>query len=159
MTTAAKPRKPKAPRPLEAEVQKACMAILEARGWRVFRRNTGAMPGTYNGKRRFIRFAEKGQSDLYGFIPKRGGQHFECEIKRPGERPTLEQVEWLLKCHWAGTVAFWVSSAEECERVARRINEGGWLIYGMVKRAYPVCDKKGKKIGTVEGPSGDYELV
>jgi len=159
ISTIKRPRTPKLPKPLESEVQKACIQIMQAAGWRVFRRNTGAMSGTHNGKRRFIRFAEKGQSDVYGFIPKFDGRHVEVEIKRKGERPTLDQVQWLQDCHFAGCLAIWVDNPDRCREVVRHIDDYGGLVYLGTKRVYPVKDKSGKKIGEIEGPSGDYKLV
>ncbi len=159
MTTTATKR-PRTPKPLESEVQKACIQIMQAHGWRVFRRNTGTMGGSHKGKRWFVRFGEKGQSDVYGFIPKFDGRHVEVEIKRKGERPTLDQIEWLIRCHeYDGCVAFWVDSIECCVNVVNHIDRGGEVRYRETKRMYPLKDKAGKKFAEVKGPSGDYELV
>lgn len=118
--------------PTEAEMLKTCMSILAAFGWRVFRRNTGAMTATYNGKRRYVRFAEKGQADLYGWIPGAGGgpaTPFECEVKRPGRRPRPDQLDWLMRCSRDGVVAFWVSDADACLEIASCVSAGGSIVW------------------------------
>lgn len=117
-------------KPLEAEIQKACLQIFGAYGWRAFRRNTGAMAGEYKGKKRFVRFAEKGQADIYGWIPERGLGYawpFECEVKRPGGKLSKAQEAWLIQCHEQGVIAFWVDSVEKCLEVAKHIYNGGHI--------------------------------
>lgn len=159
MTTAAKKKPAK---PLEADVQKACIEIMQAAGWKVFRRNVGA----FKAGDCYFRAGERGQSDVYGWIPKPDGQHVEVEIKRPGQRPSLEQVGWLLRCHFANCVAFWVDSPEQCKGIVDAINSGGWISYGVDKRPYPVTGKNGKPLrdeqGLIlkaDGPSGDFTVI
>lgn len=159
MTTAAKKKPAK---PLEAEVQKACIEIMKKHGWFVHRRNVGS----FAMGDRYFKAGEPGQSDTYGSIKRLGGRRFEVEIKRPGNRPTLDQVAWLLKCHYEGCVAFWVESAEQCEGIVEAINGGGWIEYQPTKRPYPVTDKNGKKLRDAEGeiikadgPSGDFTVI
>ena len=111
---------------------RTCAAILRAYGWRVFRRNTGAMAAVYNGKRRYVRFAEKGQADLYGWIPGvRGGpaRPFECEIKRPGSAPRVDQMDWLRRCSRDGVVAFWVDGSAACHEIASCVSHGGEVVW------------------------------
>lgn len=119
-------------KPLEAEIQKACLQIFGAYGWRAFRRNTGAMTGEYKGKKRFVRFAEKGQADIYGWIPGPDYGYavpFECEVKRPGGKLSKAQEAWLVQCQGDGVIAFWVDSADRCLKVVKNYNDGGELIY------------------------------
>lgn len=96
----------------------AVKQLLELRGYRVFRRNTGAVAGEYTTKagavhKRFIRFAEPGQSDLYGWR-KKDGKHLEVEVKKPGsytkpERWALQQA-YLEQARGEGCIAFWCDS-------------------------------------------------
>lgn len=122
-TTARKP-----PRPRESEIQASGMALLRTLGWRVFRRNTGAMTATYKGRDRFIRFSEPGQSDCWAVLPD--GRHGEVEFKRPGEWPTAAQLAWLRSMNGVGgSVAFWVSDLKDLEEVARHVQRGGKIEY------------------------------
>ena len=71
----------------------------------MFRRNVGAIrTERSNGKKGFIRFAEAGQSDLYGWIVEhrcpscnrvQWATHFEIEVKSENGKPTKTQLEWL----------------------------------------------------------------
>jgi hypothetical protein len=107
--------KPKAPVPLEKDIQ---AAIIEYAWYtfrlKLYRRNTGAMSGTYNGKKRFVRFSEPGQADLWGIEPNTG-RHIECEIKRPGQKLTEAQNDWLVECQLRGAIAFMADSIESFE--------------------------------------------
>jgi hypothetical protein len=152
-----KTRTPKLPPIPEREVQAATIAWLRSQGAIVKRRNTGAMPATYKGKSRFVRFSEPGASDLYGSLPIPDRRHFELEIKRRGERPTLDQVEWLLEWHRHGCVAWWADSLERTQEVFRHVMAGGAIRFLPTRREYPV-EAKGVK-GHVSGPSGDFELT
>ena len=105
--------KPKLPSPREADIQRAVMDYLAARGFRVFRRNTGAVRSTYKGKARFIRFSQPGQADLYGWHIGTG-RHIEVEIKKPRAVLTPQQREWLLGAKIDGVVAFSTDSVERC---------------------------------------------
>ena len=84
--------------------------ILEAfeydRNIFMFRRNVGAARyEKANGKKGFIRFAEAGQSDLWGWINKHHcpfcnrlqvGTHFEIEVKNEKGKLTKLQHDWLV---------------------------------------------------------------
>ena len=65
----------------------------------------------------FVKFGEKGQSDIWGILPN--GKHFECECKLPGEVPTESQLEWL-KSVPRSSLAFWVTSPEEFIEIVER---------------------------------------
>ncbi len=110
---------PKAPVPLEKDIQ---AAIIEYAWYtfrlKLYRRNTGAMSGTYNGKKRFIRFSEPGQADLWGIQPKTG-RHIEIEVKRPGQKPSDAQQEWLESCRALHGIAFWTDSVEDFDKAYR----------------------------------------
>ncbi len=115
--------KPKAPVPLEKDIQ---AAIIEYAWYtfrlKLYRRNTGAMPATYNGKKRFVRFSEPGQADLWGIQPKTG-RHVECEIKRQGKTPTDLQELWLGECRLAGAIGLWCDSVESFDWKYRALTE------------------------------------
>lgn len=135
----------------EREVQKEGMAWMASQGSQVFRRNTGGM---YNAKGQFVRFSEPGASDTWVITP--GGVHGEVEWKRHGERPTLEQVLWLLKTNGHGhSFSFWVDNLDTLKAVYRAVvNQGCKIEYLRTTRMYP-----GKKGGKRIGPSGDYDVV
>ncbi len=110
--------------PLEAEVQTSVINILNRLKWEVCVRRVGAMKiGT-----RFIRFEKPGRADLYGTIG-RDGRHFELEIKRPGERPSALQMQWLRSHNNDHNVGFWVDSTIVLMKVARHLMIGGCVEY------------------------------
>ena len=71
----------------------------------MWRRNVGAVrTERSNGKKGFIRFAEAGQSDIWGIIKEhrcpfcnrlRTGTHFEIEVKSDKGKLTPAQCEWI----------------------------------------------------------------
>jgi hypothetical protein len=134
----------------EAEIQKEGMDWMRSQGSLVFRRNTGGM---YNAKGRFVRFSEKGASDTWLITP--AGIHGEVEWKRSGERPTLDQVLWLLKTNGVGhSFSFWVDNLDTLKAVYRAVvNHGCKVQYLNTTRTYST--KRGKMIG----PSGDFDVV
>lgn len=135
----------------ESEVQKEGSAWLKGQGCQVFRRNTGGM---YNAKGKFVRFSEKGASDTWIITPS--GVHGEVEWKRDKERPTLDQVLWLLKTNGHGhSFSFWVDNIRTLQAVYRAVvNQGCKIQYLRTTRTYT-----GKKGGKMVGPSGDYDVV
>lgn len=105
----------KLPVPREVDIQRAVMDYLTARGFRMFRRNTGVMRATYKGKTRIVRFSQVGAADLYGWH-RGSGRHIEVEVKGPGGVLTPEQAAWLENARADGAVAFVADSLEGCER-------------------------------------------
>ena len=98
----------------EGELVKSVMQLLQAHGFQVFRRNTGAMTSNYTRKdgttrERFIRFSEPGMSDIYGWQALTG-RHIEVEVKRRGVKPTPLQEQWLQSAQAGGCIAFWCDS-------------------------------------------------
>jgi hypothetical protein len=138
------------PKPRESEVQRAGIALLRGLGCEVHRRNTGAVRANYKGRNRLVRFSEKGASDVWFVMPQLGGRHGEWEAKRPGERPTLDQVLWLRRMNHATGAAFWTDSVEVLETVARHLIRGGRIQYLKTVWRYE---------GGVHGMGGDYDLV
>lgn len=113
------------PREKESKVQSSIRVRLRRLGIVIHRRNTGAM----RDGGRFVRFASPGQADLYGWITSTG-QHIEIEVKRPGNRPTPRQLEWLKECTRLGAVAYWADNANTAERVAEAVLAGGEIVWG-----------------------------
>jgi hypothetical protein len=138
-------------RPLEAEFQAEGVDWLKSQGSLVFRRNTGAFRNPQTGK--LVRFSEKGASDTWLITP--AGVHGEVEWKRENERPTLDQVLWLVKTNGHGhSFSFWVDNMTTLQRVYRAVvNDGRKVVYLNTTRTYTT--KKGKAIGL----SGDFDLV
>ena len=115
-------------KPKETELVHNCMAILDALGVRCLRRNVVGRPWVdKRGRRRVVRSGAPGQADIWGIGP--GGQHWEVEIKVPGEFPELEQWLWLRECHALGAIAFWVDSTLVLESIARGILAGGRIVW------------------------------
>ena len=103
----------------EGELVKSVMQLLQAHGFQVFRRNTGAMTSNYTRKdgstrERFVRFSQPGMADLWGWHRKTG-RHIEVEVKRPGVKPTPLQEQWLQSARDGGVIAFWCDSMEMAE--------------------------------------------
>lgn len=141
--------KAKVPAPREAEVQRNGMLWLAVQGCVVHRRNTGAM---LNPSGRLVRFSERGAADTWVVDPR--GIHGEVEWKRRGERPTLDQVKWLIDHNGIGhAYAFWVDNLKTLEAVYRWVQAGGRIAYSHEPRKYRV------KKRDVWFRSGDYDLI
>lgn len=92
----------------------------------LYRRNV-MLASTPDGRK--FRVEVAGRSDLYGWHTKTA-RHFEIEVKAAGEKPTPKQLEWLKECHANGAVSFWTDSANDAERVAEAILQGGRVVWG-----------------------------
>ena len=90
----------------ESEFQKWILqAFAGDHNVKMFRRNVGgACYESKSGKKNFIRFAEAGQSDIWGWIAEhrcpccnkiQWATHFEIEVKSDKGKPTDAQLEWL----------------------------------------------------------------
>lgn len=91
----------------EADVIRAILDYCAAERIFVQRRNVGAVKTAHS----FVRFNKPGMADLWGI--RELGQHWECEVKRPGEEPSGAQLTWLHECNQAGAYAFWVDSLDK----------------------------------------------
>jgi len=86
----------------ESEFQKHILAAFaHDRRVMMYRRNVGAMKDKQGN---FVRFAQAGQSDLWGWIVEHRcpfcnrlqfGTHFEIEVKSDKGKPTPAQEQWL----------------------------------------------------------------
>lgn len=112
----------------EAEIQTAVMAWLAATGSAVIRRNVAGPRKLAGGH--YVRLGHKGQADLYGKSPT--GAHLEIEVKRPGQRPRPEQVDWLVRMNGSGrdrSAAFWVTSVDDLSQIMCRLEQGWRVVY------------------------------
>jgi hypothetical protein len=150
--TARKP--PKEKKPLESAVLKQCMATFERLGIKPYRRNVSAMFGEYKGKKWAVRSGSPGQSDIWAVLDD--GRHVECEIKRPGEKPSLAQIGWLIEMNTITGAAFWVDSHVVLENILKALMSGGRVIYMDGKCSYP-NPVKGCK-GSVSGPECEFDV-
>ena len=102
-----------APRPLEREVLRDCLAYLNAhpRVAFAFRANTGLV-ATPDGKRRF-KAGFKGCSDILGML--KGGRLLAVECKRAGKLATPEQQSFLDRVNDCGGLAFVATCIRDCE--------------------------------------------
>lgn len=96
---------------LESDIQKACLDYLAMRGIFAWRQNQGAIPLADGGFRRFN--GMKGQSDIIGICPD--GRFLAIEVKRPGNKPTEDQWQFIENIQKHGGVAMWVRSVDEME--------------------------------------------
>lgn len=134
----------KLPIATEAEVQKACLAILAARGILCFRSNSRMfkVPGK-GGRDRLMRMGlGAGSCDLVGVMPD--GRFLGLEIKREGAQPTREQIAWMIRVNIAGGLAFWVDSPD-----------GLILALDAIDRAH----LRGQTVSAMFGPEGDTILT
>jgi hypothetical protein len=104
----------KNPQPLEKEVQRDILDWLERVGVWAWRQNRGAFAATHNGKRRFVKFGCRGQSDVGGVLP--GGRALFIEVKRPGgDGPTPDQQWFIDTANRSGGLAFVARGVAEVE--------------------------------------------
>ena len=68
-----------------------------------------AIPGCMARKRHGSAYTVAGDPDIYGSML---GQHFEIEVKAPGEKPTALQHKRLEEWLKAGSSACWVTSVK-----------------------------------------------
>lgn len=92
---------------LERDVQRLIVDYCKAHSIFVQRRNVAGVQKLSGN--RYVQLGKRGQADLWGILR---GVHWECEVKRPGEKPKPDQVEWLTDCAQAGARAFWADSLE-----------------------------------------------
>jgi hypothetical protein len=114
----------------EADVLRACLDYLAARGIPAWRSNTGA--AQYAGKvgTRFVRYGKKGQADITGLcaVEKKvglsgaalhKGVRLEIECKRPGGKLSEHQEYFLAMINDAGGVGICVDNVESLQRQLR----------------------------------------
>lgn len=109
------------PRP-EREIQRAILDLLAALHIPAWRANTGAARYVYQGKARFVRFGPKGQPDILAILPG-PGRLVAIEVKRPGERLSPHQANFLDMVARAGGIGLCVSSPAELDEKLQRYLE------------------------------------
>lgn len=99
----------------EVDIQKAIIGYLLMKGHFVWRNNTGGRPWTDSrGSKRIMMFGKKGSSDIIGCL--RDGRFLAIEVKRPGEVPRPDQLEFLAEINSRGGLAFIAYSIEDVLR-------------------------------------------
>lgn len=98
--------------PLEKEIQKTMLEWLTYQpSTFVWRQNSGAMyTDSKTGRHGFKTASVDGISDIMGVYK---GYPLAIEVKRPGEKPTEYQMDFLTKFAKAGGIAMVASSLEE----------------------------------------------
>ena len=136
--------------PLEKEVKADIVKWLNSQPniW-AWVRPVGLMKWkTKQGKMRYAKVGQEGQSDVEGIVRKNlrvlkesnsvssvtmfvedqeVGVHLEVETKRKGETPTDKQAAYLLACKASGAIAVWADSVAMLEyKLQREFKERGW---------------------------------
>lgn len=92
----------------ESSILREIMVTVSKEGARVFRNNCGMLRDEQG---RYIRYgvANPGGADLIGWTAK--GRFLAIEVKRPGERPKQEQINFIDTVNKAGGIGFVATSA------------------------------------------------
>lgn len=114
-------RAPKVPISTEAEIQRNCMKFLANHGIQVWRSNSRVfmVPGKGGRERPMRAGLGRGSADLIGILPD--GRFLAVECKRPGEKPSLEQGDWLRSVNSHGGLAIWVDHISILESLIRNL--------------------------------------
>lgn len=109
------------PAPPESDVLAAVLTLLDLLGVPCWRANAG---GGYRigraGKPQLIKAAPAGTADICGWLP-RDGRFLAIEVKRPGERPTADQLAFLRRVNGDGGVGFWVDDVGKCQYLMTKV--------------------------------------
>jgi hypothetical protein len=98
----------------EQDLVKQVLSYLTLCRCPVWRNNTGAVPATYKGKRRFFRFGHPGSPDVLAVLPP-SGTLLGVECKARGRKPTLLQEAFAGMLLSAGACWICVSSLAELQ--------------------------------------------
>lgn len=93
----------------EGGIQRQIMLALSAAGHRVLRANVGLF---FSKDGRPVRIGVPGEADLHGHRAP-DGRAFYLECKRPGEKPTAEQLRFLAAMAATGALTAVVRSVDE----------------------------------------------
>lgn len=78
----------------EQQIVNAILEYLNRAGHFAWRNNTGGIYKTHGEHQRFFRFGYPGSSDILG-VQKKTGKFIAIEVKRPGNKTTELQNEFL----------------------------------------------------------------
>lgn len=126
-TQPAKPHKTRtapevlAPQMAERDILKAILDYLAARKILAWRQNCGAIPATYKGRQRFIRYGQPGQADICGILSP-SGRYLAIEVKSAKGKVSDLQALHLELVRSQGGVAGVCRSVED---VAELLREAG----------------------------------
>lgn len=92
----------------ETDIMRNIMVKLSQLGCICLRTNAGAF---YTRDGRPVRIGIPGQSDLCGHRPD--GKAFYAEIKKPGQKPRENQLNFLEAMRNSGAIAFWCDNVDD----------------------------------------------
>jgi hypothetical protein len=93
----------------ENDLKRVILDYLAARKIFHWRNQTGALPVSYKGKSRLVRFGVTGSADI---MILELGVFYAVELKAPGKKPTAAQEAWLQKVRDNGGDAVWFDNFE-----------------------------------------------
>lgn len=92
----------------ETEIQKSILDyLIGVKHFFCWRNNTGGL----NTDTRFIRFGKVGSGDILGLTKE--GRFFSIEVKRPGKKPTEDQIEFMNAVAFNNGIAFVATCLED----------------------------------------------
>ena len=106
-------------KPLEAQVQKACLEFLSWKGIFHWRNNSGGVMASYTNKEgqskmRRLQFGKAGSSDILAIYP--GGRMWLIEVKRPGGLLSDNQISFLARARQRGAIVTIAESVDDLDR-------------------------------------------
>lgn len=106
-------------KPLEAQVQKACLEFLAWKQIFHWRNNSGGVVADYTNKQgqtksRFMRYGHSGSSDIIAIYP--GGRMWLIEVKRPGGALSDNQISFLAHARQRGAIVTIAESVDDLTR-------------------------------------------
>jgi hypothetical protein len=111
-------------RPREFDVLRQVVEAAAMFGVHLERRNVGMATGA-SGKP--VRFGKPGESDLYGHLPTPDHRAIFVEVKRPGRKPTPEQLDFLNRANARGDIGLWCDDPRQIAETLPKLLRG-WRI-------------------------------
>lgn len=102
----------------EQDIQKQIKDYLQALGWIVIKINN---VGIKKPDGSYIPSHQKGVSDLICCTPK--GKFVAIEVKRPGNKPTQLQKQFLQNVNKIGGLGLWATSVDEVIKDINKLNK------------------------------------
>lgn len=109
---------------------------LRTEGYDCHRRNAGCVVRSYKGRTRRIRFSTPGECDWWLIL--KNGRHVDLEVKRPGAKPSIHQIVWMLRLNARGASAFWCDDRRILESTIGHL-ENGCHIYMNRDGSFDLC--------------------